>query len=240
MFDVLGEHLRVESQSRLTAALLDHSPKLLRGSAAGVAWFGDAFEMTDVQLVGVPAPLVNHYEKCGFEIDDVQKAALTLGIATHNLQLGDESFWLRHPMYREMGRPSGLLHYMAAPIAVDGRIRGVFGVARRTDGAPFTETDRCDAMAIAMFASSTLTRLSLLESEPWDTLRLLTSRERTIADCVARGLTNKEIGTLLLVSVNTVKAALKSIFAKLNVDSRSRLASLVACAPPGLLGRRRP
>lgn len=49
----------------------------------------------------------------------------------------------------------------------------------------------------------------------------LTRREREVLSRLARGLTNKGIAHELVISENTVKRHLKSIFAKLGVDSRA-------------------
>jgi len=51
----------------------------------------------------------------------------------------------------------------------------------------------------------------------------LTEREYEIACLAAQGLSNKEISTRLYISVNTVKTQLKSVFAKLGVNSRNLL-----------------
>lgn len=48
----------------------------------------------------------------------------------------------------------------------------------------------------------------------------LTEREREVAQLAAQGLSNKEIGKQLYISENTVKTQLKSIFAKLGINSR--------------------
>jgi len=50
---------------------------------------------------------------------------------------------------------------------------------------------------------------------------LLTARERTILDRVARGERNKEIAAALGITERTVKAHLSSIYNKLGVDSRA-------------------
>ena len=47
--------------------------------------------------------------------------------------------------------------------------------------------------------------------------------ELQIAELVARGLTNAEIGTALWISQNSVKQALKRMFRKLNVSSRTEM-----------------
>ncbi|MEN6325192.1 MAG: LuxR C-terminal-related transcriptional regulator [Syntrophomonas sp.] len=51
----------------------------------------------------------------------------------------------------------------------------------------------------------------------------LTEREMEIARLAAEGITNAEIGKRLYISTNTVKMALKSIYAKLSINSRSLL-----------------
>ena len=49
----------------------------------------------------------------------------------------------------------------------------------------------------------------------------LTRRERDVMALLVRGLTNKGIAREMVISENTVKRYLKSIFAKLDVDSRA-------------------
>jgi DNA-binding NarL/FixJ family response regulator len=52
----------------------------------------------------------------------------------------------------------------------------------------------------------------------------LTKREHQIADCVARGLRNKEIARQLNISEKTVKSHLNNIFQKLGLQGRFALA----------------
>jgi DNA-binding CsgD family transcriptional regulator len=58
----------------------------------------------------------------------------------------------------------------------------------------------------------------------WETL---TESERQVARLVARGLTNPEIATELVVSPRTVQAHTSRIYAKLGISSRAQLAGLV-------------
>lgn len=51
----------------------------------------------------------------------------------------------------------------------------------------------------------------------------LTRRELQIAELVAQGLTNAQIGAQLWITQNSVKQALKRIFRKLEVTSRVQL-----------------
>ena len=54
-----------------------------------------------------------------------------------------------------------------------------------------------------------------------DALAMLTPREREVLALLAQGLTNKGIANALVISTNTVKRYLKTIFEKLDVDSRA-------------------
>ena len=58
-----------------------------------------------------------------------------------------------------------------------------------------------------------------------DPLRQLTERERDVLQEVARGLSNKEIGTILHISEETVKVHIRNLLRKLDV--RSRVAATV-------------
>jgi DNA-binding NarL/FixJ family response regulator len=52
----------------------------------------------------------------------------------------------------------------------------------------------------------------------------LTSREVSVLELVAKGLSNKEIGAVLFVSEDTIKTHLKHIFVKLGVSDRTEAA----------------
>lgn len=52
--------------------------------------------------------------------------------------------------------------------------------------------------------------------------RKLTNREAEILTLVGKGLTNKEIGALLFISIETVKKHLKNTYAKLDVKNRAQ------------------
>jgi DNA-binding CsgD family transcriptional regulator len=51
----------------------------------------------------------------------------------------------------------------------------------------------------------------------------LTPREIQIAELVAQGLTNAQIGAALWITENSVKQALKQMFRKLEVSSRTEM-----------------
>jgi len=57
----------------------------------------------------------------------------------------------------------------------------------------------------------------------------LTKREHEIAMLAAEGFRNNEIGEKLFVSENTVRAHLRAIYQKLDIDRRTRLAQKLKC-----------
>ncbi|HEY1444429.1 MAG TPA: response regulator transcription factor [Acidimicrobiales bacterium] len=65
----------------------------------------------------------------------------------------------------------------------------------------------------------------------------LTERESEILSLLSTGMTNRELGTNLYVSANTIKTHLRSLYAKLGVRNRAQAASL---AGQGILGDHRP
>jgi len=63
-----------------------------------------------------------------------------------------------------------------------------------------------------------------------DQLAMLTPAERRVAKLVADGLRNSQIAAELGKSTMTIKPQLVAIFAKLQVDSRTQLATLLRSA----------
>ena len=63
-------------------------------------------------------------------------------------------------------------------------------------------------------------------------LARLSEGERGVADLVGQGLTNHEIGRILLISTATVKAYMSRILAKLEITNRVQVALLVHDAGP--------
>jgi two-component system response regulator DegU len=68
-------------------------------------------------------------------------------------------------------------------------------------------------------------------------MQALTAREQEVAQLVASGYTNQEIGDRLRISLQTVKNHLRSIFRKLAVANRVELALRTASGKPAKLRR---
>jgi DNA-binding CsgD family transcriptional regulator len=119
-------------------------------------------------------------------------------------------------------------HVMAGPIVANGSLIGGLGVTRDRFTTAFTQQNITDMSGLCLHISTFLLQqqLSTVEFSSAE-IKLLTPREIAIAKLVAQGLTNAEIGKQLWIQENSVKQALKRMFRKLNISSRTSLVSLL-------------
>lgn len=113
-------------------------------------------------------------------------------------------------------------HVLTGPVVRAGKVVGVLAFTRNRDAAAFGETELADITACCLHLSGWFSRWSPEAIATGG----LTVRERRIVALVGEGLTNAEIAGRLLVSKETVKAALKGIFRKTGVRSRAQLAGM--------------
>lgn len=128
-------------------------------------------------------------------------------------------------------------HVMAGPIINRGQLVGVVGCTREKSMPAFDTENLVDLSAICLHLSvwaATVPSQSVSVGESYPTgigksqhppskNNRLTLRELEIAELVALGRTNAEIGTELWITENSVKQALKRMFRKLEVSSRAEM-----------------
>jgi len=125
-------------------------------------------------------------------------------------------------------------HVMAGPIISRGQLIGSVGCTREKSMPAFNTQDLADMSAICLHLSVWTTTRQFAQaaaSEPQHQpsgTRPLTPRELQIADLVALGRTNAEIGNELWITENSVKQALKRMFRKLKVSSRTEMTARLA------------
>lgn len=117
-------------------------------------------------------------------------------------------------------------HVMAGPIIQDSRIVGVVGCTRDRAMSAFNSDNLVDLSAICLHLSVWMAKIVREKPRRLKSDRL-TCRELEIAELVALGRTNAEIGKELWITENSVKQALKRMFRKLEVSSRVEMTTLL-------------
>ena len=115
-------------------------------------------------------------------------------------------------------------HVMIGPIVNNGDLVGALGITRDRNSPAFNSQNIADMSALCLhlsicFAKMQSQKIELNSSQ----VKLITPREAQIAELVAQGLTNAEIGKNLWITENSVKQALKRMFRKLQVSSRMEM-----------------
>ncbi|MGL5940138.1 MAG: LuxR C-terminal-related transcriptional regulator [Waterburya sp.] len=109
-------------------------------------------------------------------------------------------------------------HVMAGPIVNQGKLVGAVGCTRERSMPSFETQNLADLSAICLHLSVWVATVKS-QQQSFKSDRL-TPRELQIAELVALGRTNAEIGHKLWITENSVKQALKRMFRKLEVSSR--------------------
>jgi len=120
-------------------------------------------------------------------------------------------------------------HVMAGPIVSKGHLVGTVGFTREQAMPAFDDQNLADLSALCLHLS---TWTATMRSQPLEKLESnrLTPREVQIAQLVAQGRTNSEIGVELWITENSVKQALKRMFRKLEVSSRAEMTAQLVVA----------
>ncbi|ARV61178.1 helix-turn-helix transcriptional regulator [Nostocales cyanobacterium HT-58-2] len=142
------------------------------------------------------------------------------------------------PVHEELLLPPGVWqricprsdhgHVMAGPMVSHGRLVGGVGLTRDRGTPAFNAQNLIDLSALCLHLSTWFAarQAQVTKFHAPDSNRL-TPREIQIAELVAQGLTNAEIGATLWIQENSVKQALKRMFRKLEVSSRAEMVALL-------------
>ena len=124
--------------------------------------------------------------------------------------------------FKEFLAPNNFYHHLGFCFQdSSARFTAILDFHRGQRSPPFGELDMARAKILA----------ALLHAKPAPNIpsaercESLSARELEVAQAVASGLSNKEVGSVLGISVRTVENHLRSIFAKLKIKSRVCLAA---------------
>lgn len=176
----------------------------------------------DVQ--GVSDAFVEQYEQIGRLVDPVLQYVLTNHFPAHEEMVLPVGGWKLSELYQRCCAQYDHEHIMTGPIVGRGQLIGTVHFARVDNTPAFNARDLVGLSAVCTHLSACLAELrkpSLLTPNPF--LKCLTLREIQIVNLVARGMTNSEISAELWITQNSVKQALKRIFRKLRVSSRTEM-----------------
>lgn len=198
-------------------------------------WIGEYFDiqrwgiyLSDEQnhllscdIHGVSNAFVERYQKFGKSVDPVMQYVMKYHAPAHEELVLPQGQWKQSELYLRCCSQYNHEHIMTGAIVGSGKLIGTIHFARVTETPAFNTQDLLKLGAVCNHFSACLASLrseSIFSRNPY--INLLTKRELQIANLVAQGLTNSEIGKQLWISENTVKKALKKMFIKLNVATR--------------------
>lgn len=127
----------------------------------------------------------------------------------------EETHWEKIP-------PSGLVHVIYAGLQIDS---GDFQGARVNLEFGRELLEQINSQTVTDLVASIDTKLVNAEPPPPQMVDPLSAREIEVLQLVAEGLSNREIGEQLFLSLDTVKGHNRSIYAKLGVKNRTQAAN---------------
>lgn len=167
------------------------------------------------------------YAEVGRNVDPVLRYVTERHAPAHEEMVLPVGGWKQCELYQNCCAYYDHEHIMTGPIVGKGKLIGAVHFARIGETPAFNYQDITDLSSICMHLSASIAALKTQQTQqniftsPFS--KLLTPREIQIAELVAQGLTNKEIGAELWITQNSVKQALKRMFLKLKVSSRTEM-----------------
>ena len=189
----------------------------------GIYLLNEHHQLASFDVKGVSEAFVERYEKIGRAVDPVLKYVLEYHVPAHEELMLPRGSWRKSELYQRCCSEYDHAHIMTGPIVGNGQLIGTVHFARVGDTPAFNSHDLIKLSAVCTHLSTCLAALRANQRDPNPLTKRLTMRELQIADLVAKGLTNAEIGKELWITQNSVKQALKRMFRKLEVSSRTEM-----------------
>jgi DNA-binding CsgD family transcriptional regulator len=190
----------------------------------GIYLLNDENHLASFDVVGVSDSFIERYEKIGRSVDPVLQYVLENHAPAHEELVLPVGEWKSSQLYQRCCSEYDHEHIMTGPIVGRGQLIGTIHLASVRDTPAFNATGLMRLGAVCTHVSACLAELrrqSLIA--PKSGYECLTPREIQIANLVAKGMTNAEIGAELWITQNSVKQALKRMFRKLEVSARTEM-----------------
>ncbi len=192
----------------------------------GINLYDQQFRLISVDICGIKNvdKFVERFQKVRRDHNPLFSYVLEHHAPAHEEMILPQGGWKQTKVYQNVCAYYNHEHIAIAPIVGKGRIVGTIYFARVEDTPAFNNQDLANLSAISAHLSATIAQLRSQQISSNSSLaNCLTTRELQIAELVAQGLTNAEIGIQLWISRNTVKQTLKNIFRKLDVSARAQM-----------------
>lgn len=211
------------TEQQLRDRLMDNLSEPFGMQRWGLYLLNDKGKLASFDAVGVSDRFVEKYEAIGKSVDPVLKYVLQYHAPAHEELVFPMGQWKQSQLYRRCCIEYDHEHIMTGPIVGSGSLVGTIHFARIGKTKTFDRYDLANLGAICLHLSACLAKLRSSDRERKIPEVKLTPREMQIANLVAKGLTNADIGRDLWITKNTVKQALKKMFIKLEVSSRTEM-----------------
>jgi DNA-binding CsgD family transcriptional regulator len=212
------------SEQALRLSLMDGVSQYFGVQRWGMYLMDEKNRLAGFDVVGVSDDFVERYEKIGRAVDPVFQYVMENHAPAHEELVLPIGGWKQSDLYQKCCSEYDHEHIMTGPIVGGGQLIGTIHFARVGDTPAFISSDLANLGAVCTHLSACLAALRIQSSgSPSLIFKQLTPREIQIANLVAKGLTNTEIGAELWITQNSVKQALKRMFQKLDVTARTEM-----------------
>ena len=213
------------TELELRSCLMDNISEHFAVQRWGLYLLDEQNRLASFDVVGVSDRFVSRYDAIGKSVDPVLKYVLEYHAPAHEELVLPAGQWKYSQLYQRCCAEYDHQHIMTGPIVGNGSLIGTIHFARIGDTKAFGDRDLANLSAVCLHVSACLAQLRLPSKfyNPVQHVAFLTAREIQIANLVAKGLTNADIGKELWITRNTVKQALKRMFRKLEVRSRTEM-----------------
>jgi DNA-binding CsgD family transcriptional regulator len=191
----------------------------------GIYLLGEDNSLESIDTKGVDDNFVDRYQQFGKSVDPVLGYVMQFHAPAHEELVLPPGGWKQCELYQRCCSTYNHEHIMTGPNVGNGQLICTVNFARVGDNIPaFNSIDLASLGAVCSHFSTRLAELRKQHKQIEHPIcKRLTPREIQIANLVAKGLTNPEIGAELWITRNSVKQALKRMFRKLEVSARAEM-----------------
>jgi DNA-binding CsgD family transcriptional regulator len=214
-------------ERELKSQFIDAAGEIFEARAWGWKVLDKNFQIVDCELMGLSDRIIDRYQEIGYLRDPLMNYAIEHHAPVHDRILFNSETWQNSTIYQQVLSRYKIEHLAIAPILGNDRLLGKVFLTRGKQDKPFNLKDLSQLSAICTHLSVRLATLQVADNITTKSrsisFKSLTKREQQIADLIAEGLKTAELSSVLGITQNSVKQALKRMFLKLDVSTRAEM-----------------